>query len=317
MTLFDSPLLEALGDSRCVLIAGAGGGFDVFCGLPLFLALRERGVQVYLANLTFSSIDRRGCRELAPALVEVSADSEGPEAYFPELHLCRALRRRGIEAPVFCFERTGARPIADAYQLLVERLDVDAVVLIDGGTDSLMRGDEVGLGTPQEDIASLVAVDQLSVPTRLLICTAFGVDAFHGVCHADFLEAVAALTREGAYLGAFALTAQMTEVQTYRDLTQEVFAAMPQYPSIVSASVLSAIDGRFGNYHMTERTRGSELFINPLMGLYWIFELEPVVRRNLYAAQVRESRSYQELSLAIEMFRDRHGRIGKWRELPV
>ena len=34
------PLLEALADVRSVLIAGAGGGFDVYAGLPLALSPR-------------------------------------------------------------------------------------------------------------------------------------------------------------------------------------------------------------------------------------------------------------------------------------
>ncbi|MEH1015905.1 hypothetical protein V6U90_22685 [Micromonospora sp. CPCC 206060] len=40
-TLAVPPLFAALRDARTVLIAGAGGGFDVYAGLPLALALQE------------------------------------------------------------------------------------------------------------------------------------------------------------------------------------------------------------------------------------------------------------------------------------
>ncbi len=33
------PFFKALASSRRILIAGMGGGFDVFCGLPLYFAL--------------------------------------------------------------------------------------------------------------------------------------------------------------------------------------------------------------------------------------------------------------------------------------
>jgi hypothetical protein len=36
------PLFERLSGVRSVLIAGAGGGFDVYTGIPLFLTLREQ-----------------------------------------------------------------------------------------------------------------------------------------------------------------------------------------------------------------------------------------------------------------------------------
>ena len=50
-------------------------------------------------------------------------------------------------------------------------------------------------------------------------------------------------------------------------------------PSIVAASVLSAVEGHYGNFHSNDRTRGSVLYINPLMGMMWAFSLEHVVRR--------------------------------------
>jgi hypothetical protein len=40
-SLRDLELFARLADSRSVLIAGAGGGFDVFAGIPLALAHRD------------------------------------------------------------------------------------------------------------------------------------------------------------------------------------------------------------------------------------------------------------------------------------
>ena len=40
--LFYSEAARRLETSHRVLIAGAGGGFDVFAGLPLYFALRAR-----------------------------------------------------------------------------------------------------------------------------------------------------------------------------------------------------------------------------------------------------------------------------------
>src|SRR5260370_40342099 len=57
------PFFAALDGARRVLVAGAGGGFDVFCGLPLYFALRDAGRQVFLANLSFAPLHRVGrCR---------------------------------------------------------------------------------------------------------------------------------------------------------------------------------------------------------------------------------------------------------------
>ena len=227
---------------------------------------------------------------------------------------------RNEEIPIYCFDRTGARPLTTAYRNLAAHLGgVDALILIDGGTDSLMRGDEPGLGTPEEDIVSLAAADALEgVREKFLVCIGFGVDTFYGVCHAYFLEAVAELAREGAFLGAWSLLKEMPEAALYREAVEYVGREMFNNPSIVNASILSAVEGRFGDYHATYRTEGSPLFINPLMSLYWAFRLEPVVRRNFYKDFVRETNSRVEVELAIAKFRAlTHLQKREWIHLPM
>jgi hypothetical protein len=90
--------------------------------------------------------------------------------YFPEGYLSRWFRARGEEVPIYCFLRTGVIPLRESYEKLVGRLNVDTIVLVDGGTDSLMRGDEEGLGTPHEDMASIAAVSRLAVAQTFLAC---------------------------------------------------------------------------------------------------------------------------------------------------
>jgi hypothetical protein len=305
MRVLQLPFFSELEEARTVLVAGAGGGFDLFSGLPLYFGLRAAGKQVHLANLSFSHLEAATGRHLAPAALEVTADSRVSTGYFPEYHLCRWFRDQGEEVPVFCFDRTGFHPLLEGYRAVVGHLQADAVVLVDGGTDSLMRGDEAGLGTPEEDMCSVAAVDELDVPGKYLVCLGFGVDAFHGVCHAHALEAVAEFTRAGAFLGALGLTAEMPEVRRYAEAALAVCEAMPDLPSIVCASVLSALEGHYGDHHRTARTRGSTLWINPLMSLYWCFRLGPVARRILYLDDLKETRTRWDVIEAVDAFRRR------------
>lgn len=57
---------------------------------------------------------------------------------------------------------------------------------------------------------------------------------------------------------------------------------MPRYVSIANSSILSAIHGHYGDHHFTERTRGSELWINPMMSQYWCYDLPAVAQRLQY-----------------------------------
>lgn len=301
--MLQSPFLDEVASARNVLIAGIGGGFDVFSGLPLYFGLRDEGKQVHLANLSFSDLPEEPDPRLAPGVLTVTARTPRVTEYFPEKHLMQWFRAQGEETVIYCFERTGVRPLLEAYRAVVAHLGVDTIILVDGGTDSLMRGDEYGLGTPQEDIASISAVHEVDVERKFLVCLGFGVDHYHGVCHAHFLEAVAELTRQGGYLGMMALVEEMPEVRRYREATETVFELMPSAISIVSSSILSALAGWYGDYHATERTRGSRLWINPLMPVYWCFRLAPVAERILYRQAMLRTITYNDINRVIEEFR--------------
>jgi len=313
----DLPFFSELDQARTILLAGAGGGADLFVGLPLYFALKAAGKEVHLASLSFAAIFDSTAEVLGPALVRVDAETETSARYFPEVHLSRWFETRGERVPVYCIDRTGARPTAEAYRRIAGIVRPDAVVLVDGGTDSLMRGDEAGLGTPEEDVASIAAAHALDVPLKYLVCVGFGIDAFHGVCHAQVLEAVAALARTDGYLGAWSLLGEMPEVRRYREAVHHVFGGASRQPSVVNASIVSALDGEFGDYHATSRTHGSELFINPLMTLCWAFRLDAIARRSLYLDRIAGTETNFELRLEIERFRESLERVKGWTALPM
>ncbi|MFD0598521.1 DUF1152 domain-containing protein [Catellatospora coxensis] len=164
----------------------------------LALALRNAGTKVTLASYAVSELGALSLSSwVRTGLAAVRPDSAGNDRYFPERTLARWLAIQGHDPVVYAFERTGVRPLRSAYRKLIDLLGIDAVVLADGGTDILMRGDEAGLGTPEEDMTSLAAVAGLPVPTKLVVSLGFGIDSHHGICHAHVLENLAALQREG------------------------------------------------------------------------------------------------------------------------
>jgi hypothetical protein len=301
--MLQSPLLTRLNRHQRILLAGAGGGFDIYAGLPLYLALRAAGKDVALANLTFTYLGETDCRYVAPHLAAVTARTAGADRYFPERRLAEWLGEHRHPATVYTFEKVGVEPLRTAYRHLVRTLELQAVVLIDGGTDILMRGDEEGLGTPEEDMASLAAVAGLADVEGFVASIGFGIDAFHGVCHAHVLENIAALARDGAYLGAFSVTAEMPEGRAYLEAVSQAQRLTPGRPSIVNGSIAAAIEGQFGDVRFTERTAQSTLFINPLMALYFGFELGALARRSLYLPLLEGTETIFQVAHRIEEFR--------------
>ncbi|MBS2531468.1 DUF1152 domain-containing protein [Catenulispora sp. NF23] len=304
-SLRDLPLFAALADSQRILVAGAGGGFDILGGLPLALALRERGAEVFLANLTFVSSGFSLDAWLAPDVATVTPTTGGFAEYFPERTLARWLKIAGEPSTVYAFQRTGVRPLTEAYRALVAHHAIDAIVLVDGGTDILMRGDETGLGTPEEDMLSLATVAGLAeVPVRLVVSIGFGIDAHHGVNHVQVLENLADLDADGAYLGAFSIPRASREGSLYLDAVAYAQENTPMRPSIVHGQIASAMLGVSGNVHFTERTHNSVLFVNPLMAMYFTATVEGLAARHLYLPELADTRTFGQITTIIGAFRD-------------
>ncbi|MFE5580741.1 DUF1152 domain-containing protein [Kitasatospora sp. NPDC056531] len=317
-SLLQPPLITRLLAAERILVAGAGGGFDVYAGLPIALALRAAGKEVHLANLSFTHLyGLPGEVWVEPDLARIGPHTPAPEGYFPERTLARWLSLHRMPDTVWAFPSVGVRLLREAYRRLVAHLGVDAILLVDGGTDILMRGDEAGLGTPEEDMASLAAVAGLSeVPERLVACLGFGIDAHHGVNHALVLENLAALDRAGGYLGAFSIPRGSREGALYLDAVEHARAAFPQHPSIVNGSVAAALRGEFGNVQFTERTKDDELFVNPLMTLYFGVTVEALAAEHRYLDRLEHTVQTRQISTVIDEFRDELPRQRPPRQFP-
>lgn len=299
--LAEPPLFTRLRDASRVLIAGAGGGFDVYGGLPLAVALEGLGKAVHLANLSFDDLGRTPLDDwLLPGVAAVRPDTAGNDDYFPERSLARWLAGTGREPVVYTFPRSGVRPLRAAYRGLVEQLGVDAVVLVDAGTDILLRGDETGLGTPHEDMTSLAAVAGLDGIESVVVSVGFGIDAYHGVCHAHVLENLAALHRENAFLGALSIPFDSPEGAAYLAAVEQSVTDTPMRPSIVHTQIAGALRGEFGDVHGTDRTAGSELFLNPLMAMYLAVDLPTLARTVGYLPLLEPTEDAYDVVRALE-----------------
>ena len=304
------PFFEQLSQGKRFLVAGIGGGFDVASGIPIYLYLRKLGKDVALANLSFSELRFTDSEEISPGAYLVTRQSRDVP-YFPEKFIVDWLAEQNDRPQMFGFSNSlGVAPLQTAYQKIVERLDIDTLVMVDGGTDSVIFGDEPGLGTIVEDACSMIAAAKLGVERSYLVATAFGVDHFHDVNHHAFLENVSTLIRDGAYLGAFSLTKEMPEGKAFLDLVDYMNQRLQTHQSIVTNSVACALRGEFGDHHVTRRTKSSELFINPLMGLQWTFDLHGVVSRMQFAADFEFTETMEEIAKRLQLFKLRtHKRI--------
>lgn len=293
---------------KTVLLAGCGGGFDFVHGLMLWPELRRLGKRVVVGSYSFGDPTKIGNAptvfEEGPAVARyVTARSLPARAYAPEVHAASFLDERfpedGPHGLYAFYARAFTVPtLTRLYAQLVAEHAVDAVILVDGGSDSLMAGDEEGLGDPVEDAVSLTTVADLEGPKlKLLLTTGLGADRFNHVSDAATLRAIAELTRAGGFLGALSLEPDGAPMRLYRDLLAHL-DARHSFRSVLSASILASAHGGYGTDAIPETVAGrvspGGLFLWPLMAMVFAFDVAAVAARSHFPGWLRSAQTVHE-----------------------
>lgn len=316
--MLPQPIQSCIKPSQRVLIAGAGGGFDFLCGVPLMLALEAQGCETHLANLTFTSFKNASeVRRHTHSLVEITSASSG-DSYFPEKWLAQWFKERfRRELSIWCFEATGLVPYQQSYAYLVNHLQIDTILVVDGGVDSLLRGDEHSLGTPLWDALTVGAVHQLEGPQKLLASVAFGAERWDKISHAQALARIADLTRAAALLGVTSLLRAMDEGKYFMEAAQFIFDHQPGVrQSTVVSALLAALNGEFGERPVNAYTQATPLWVSPLMCLYWFFDLDEVARQKLFLPCLAGTQTLAEAAAQLRAWTEQQAPCA-WESIPI
>ncbi|MEO1435626.1 MAG: DUF1152 domain-containing protein [Bacteroidota bacterium] len=309
------PIKQAIASSKKILLSGLGGGYDIYSAIPLYFTLRGLGKEVVLTNYSFSYLPASGGERIGDSgwLVTKASEELG---YFPEKYLIEWLNHLDHTPKLIGFEKTGVVPLRNSLETICEQEEIDTLILVDGGTDSLMKGDEAGLGTPVEDITGIAAASKLSIKQQFMVCVGFGIDHFHGVCHSQYLENVAELIRNDGFYGVSTFTKSDELGVLFLDLVEYANERGKAHPSIVANSIASAVAGQFGNHHATHRTLGSKLYINPLMAVHWFFDLQKVAQHVLYLHALEGTQTEEQALKVIVEYR-KTIQPKAWEDIPL
>jgi hypothetical protein len=294
------PAYDRLYGAKRVLLLGAGGGYDVFGAVPLFAELRERGIHADFASVSFTALEALSGAVRHPAvdcLYRVDAACAVGTCYCPEAWLARWLgEAQSCPQPVWGLAKTGVRPLRRALSTLVADLGCDLVVLVDGGIDLILRGDETSLGTPSEDLATLGAAARLDVPF-MATCIGFGTELREGIPHAQVLERIAELQRAGAFLGATSLVSTSLAGRAYRDALAFVRAGQAdQRGTRIHDVIVRAMDGEFGGQVADE-------WVSPLASLRWFFDGPGLAASHLFLPHLETAETIWDVTNIIRACR--------------
>lgn len=294
-------VLDIIKQKNNILITGIGGGFDIYAGIPIYHLLKKIGKQVHLANYSFTDFDQiiTSCQPeiINKDLLGITGNAPIVLEYFPEGYLAEWLKLvYKNDIPVWCFRKTGVLPLINSYKYLVDKLKIDLILLIDGGVDSIMTGAEEGSGTILEDSVSLAAISQIENIDKISICIGFGTEVEEKLSHYNALMNMATLVKNNAFYGSCSLVNNMECYKIYKSACYYVFNKEFHKTSHIHRRILPAIEGEFGDFHATDEDEfGLELFITPLMSIYWLFKTDLIVSMNRIIPYLNETIEFYDV----------------------
>jgi hypothetical protein len=333
MSLFTPKFISELSrpDVQSVFLTGCGGGFDFVHSTCMIPEIKRLGKSFVIGSYSFgdpAAISAEICftSTANPTVIakKVYATSQCSAYYCPEVAICQFLDSEfPSEAPHFVYAYYARDFAVVDLSLLLNTIislhSIDAVLLFDGGSDSLMRGDENGLGDPVEDSTSIASVASLSqLKFSALIDIGLGTDRFIDVSDCASLRAVAEISRMGGFLGSVSLQQNTAPFDFYRRCVESIYSRQG-FRSVLAGSIIAAAEGYFAGdevpEHVRERVRKGGLFVWPIMAVLWGFDVRVVAERSWVVKWIKDAANAREANWKVDEERRKLREMGKIRDV--
>ena len=287
------------------LILGAGGGFDIYTCLPWYLTLtKDEQDQCVLANYSFTDDLYKYETHMNEWIIEINSGTPSTKKnndYFPEKFLSIS-----IDKPIYAIRLIPNPLLETELEKFVVKHEIAQIILVDGGVDSCLYGDESSFGSPLEDSQTLIACHHIAqrhqIPCKLM-CSALYVDE---VSESVFLSHWDEMTKKNFQCNVVKLTKDNYPIERHKKILNESIFA-----SIIQESIVAAIEGSRGRYNnprlffeRIDDPKEMPDLHDETTNLWWL----DVAEYMSYSPFYRELKSYNP---AIDVIKDNNDHIHK------
>lgn len=266
-----------------ILVAGIGGGFDIFTALPL---IYNRPNQEFILVNSSPKNDFH-YRE--------STTADYPEGFIPA--------RANITAK-YTVGRHGVMPVKKAYQEILTKHGINAILTVDGGVDSLMTGDEADPGTILEDFISIAALDEIKAE-KVMCYAGFWAETEENVNYFRVLQNMSSAAAKGGFFGSFSLTSGMPEFAEYTKACEAAWDA-GRRKSHIQTKIISATNGKLENQYTDVDPQlafsTGVSYISLLTSVYWFFDFDMIAGQNKAIKTMKNSNTFTDAKLLLRNF---------------
>lgn len=285
-----------------IIIAGCGGGCDIFGGIPLYLSLKKHNI--ILTNLSFtkkSLLDtcESHVEKITDTMYVVDAQKTNfSYKYFPEYYLSRELNTKVY----ILLQKCTINDLKTNYEIIMNIYkNIYHIYLVDGGCDVLLSGKETELASPVEDMMHLKAISCLNIENKYVCAIGMNIDVGHGVIEDELIDRLKYLEETNVLLDKYVWIKTNEYVKQYYNIINNVI----KDTSIVHCLICACLNGFVGHYVppiLKSRISESLVFLSELTRTFCIFDLEKLIKTILYFNKLELYMDSENVDDMIEKF---------------
>ena len=273
---------ELVRKSKKALVIGIGGGGDIVGAVPTSNYLNLLGVKTILGGLTWERlpIDPQPGPRTFSEIINLELISETTAFANSKTRTKTGVRFAASRVAEFFNSKTilvdinkGVQGVVKGLTETAEKLNLDLIIGVDVGGDSIARGTEVTLKSPLADSTMVSALAQLKVPSILGV---IGIGCDGELTIQELLDDIAHIIKLGGYIGARGLTT--SDLVLLEKLVKKI-------PTEVSSMVVEAARGKTGIFKIRGGTRVANLSPLAIITFYFnpkiIFEKHCLIAKRL------------------------------------
>lgn len=278
--------------AKIALVIGIGGGGDIVGAIPTANYLNSFGVKTMLGGLTWERmpIDPQPGPRKIEEIINFEPISETvifansltrtkSGVQFAASRAAELLSQKTILIDI----NQGVQGVVNGLNKAAEKLNLDLIVGVDVGGDSIARGIESTLKSPIADSTMVSALAQLKVPTILGV---IGLGCDGELTNQELLNNIAHIIEVKGYLGAHGL--DQFDLPLLEKLVKNI-------PTEVSALVVEAARGKVGRFEIRSGTRSVDL--TPIAVITFYFNPKVIFERHcLIAKKIANITSLEEVN---------------------
>jgi hypothetical protein len=264
-------------EAHKILICAIGGGFDIFGAIPIMESLSDK--ELILSSFSLNRLEG--------AIFDMREPIGGFE-YFPENIFIMGGGSLNVVG------KCGVMELREYYKELIDRHEIEYIITVDCGVDSLMVGDERYMGTILEECVNLAALKDFGIP-MMHICVGMGTEVEERISTKVVMENIRELMKSGYYYGVSGLVKGESSYESYKERYMVVNKIDGHKKSHIHPRIIGSVEGMEyvrGDKTLMESSEG--VLVEPIMSLYWFFDGMGVIGRNRIIPMIEGDRTWGE-----------------------